>query len=288
MLAPGTESILALVSGLAPGVRERRLLLMLQAYFDESGTGSGPILVLAGFLASAEQWSAFSTDWKRALDMNPAIRYLKMREAAGLGGEFQDWSEDRRNERMSLFYRIIEEHIPIAIWASMPRDAFTKVFAPVADKHTIYRNPYYILMVDMIAQFAKTKDKLGLTERVDFIFDEGAAQVSKITEIWEFIKGADADPRLKTIMGDFPSFKDDKIVLPLQAADLHAWWRRQRIDEYLTGKPSVNFPFKVKKPMESLNFQWTEQKLRSVFLKMFYEGVPPEVLLKLDLWPWVE
>lgn len=55
----------------------------MQAFFDESGYGRGsdsPAFVLAGYLATAPQWAAFSKEWKPMLDYYRIGRF-KMAEA---------------------------------------------------------------------------------------------------------------------------------------------------------------------------------------------------------------
>ena len=55
MCASPRTAVLALVSGLSS-----RDLAMLQCFVDDSGHGDGPVLVLAGFIASVDTWLAFS------------------------------------------------------------------------------------------------------------------------------------------------------------------------------------------------------------------------------------
>ena len=97
------EPVVALVSGLAPVRRETRPLLMLQAYIDDSGVG-GPLLVLAGYIATAPAWAEFSRDWQELLDMRPRWPYAKMSEIA----QSQDAA---RWERAQALYRVIERHV---------------------------------------------------------------------------------------------------------------------------------------------------------------------------------
>ena len=54
--------VLALVSGLPPKARMTRKMMMLQAYIDES-CSDGKLFVMAGYIASAPQWIAFSEEW---------------------------------------------------------------------------------------------------------------------------------------------------------------------------------------------------------------------------------
>ena len=58
---------------------------MLQAFIDDSGTG-GPLMVMAGFAATAEKWAAFSDEWDAVRKSGKPIAYLKMKEAFAFNG----------------------------------------------------------------------------------------------------------------------------------------------------------------------------------------------------------
>jgi hypothetical protein len=77
------EAIRALVSGYPRRLWGEKLLVMLQAFVDDS-TSNAPgkrNVFLAAYMQTAEAWIAFSDDWDRELHADPAIDYFKMREA---------------------------------------------------------------------------------------------------------------------------------------------------------------------------------------------------------------
>jgi len=93
----------------------------IRAYIDDSGGGVGPVFVLAGYIATAEQWAAFSDEWQAILDMKPAVKRFKMSEAA-------NWSDQQWKERLPLFYRAIENHVAAGLSLTIPYDEFRRVF----------------------------------------------------------------------------------------------------------------------------------------------------------------
>lgn len=138
--APGTvpiarsaaaQRILALVCGYP---RERRLkqpIVILQANIDDSGKGQHPVFVLAGFVASAERWTAFANDWQTCLDANPPIAYFKMKEAADRRDEFHSSrfpTDEHRNERLRAFMGIIDEHLPLGVACVVNHEDYGAVF----------------------------------------------------------------------------------------------------------------------------------------------------------------
>ena len=72
-----TDRILELVCGLANPHRDRKPLLMLQAYVDESKEDGDQILVFAGYVAPATKWLPFSDEWAECLFAPPGTDYLK-------------------------------------------------------------------------------------------------------------------------------------------------------------------------------------------------------------------
>jgi hypothetical protein len=114
------------LSGLAPAERMRRLLLVMQAYVDDST--EPPVFVLAGFLARAEQWASLSAKWAEALELPPKLDYFKMKEAHACTGQFYGCSEQARDDRLALLCEIIKGHVLAAISAAVRHDDYQDVF----------------------------------------------------------------------------------------------------------------------------------------------------------------
>ena len=74
--------IRALLAGMSARARQQRVLVMLQAYIDDSGNGDPPVYVLAGFVASSDEWEIFTDEWQALLDAPPRLEYFKMKEAS--------------------------------------------------------------------------------------------------------------------------------------------------------------------------------------------------------------
>jgi hypothetical protein len=91
--------------------------------------------------------------------------------------------------------------------------------------------PYAVLFYQMmksVADFQVKSDELGSFGYlpVDFIFDEQGAAESKCLKWYHPLKDKVAEPH-KTMMSNTPQFKDDRQVMPLQAADMLAWHLRR-------------------------------------------------------------
>lgn len=82
-------SIRSMYCGLPRDKWDRRLLVSLTAYIDDSGSGGdSQYYVLGGYVASVTDWDLFTKDWIAELHNKPEIDYFKSAEAEALDGQF--------------------------------------------------------------------------------------------------------------------------------------------------------------------------------------------------------
>lgn len=146
--------------------RRKRHLLMMKAYIDDSNNSGPAWFVLAGYVASAEKWATFSDEWQQILDMSPRIGRFKMKDAHG------QWSDQQWNERLGLFYRTIKDHVSGAVSLAWPFDAHKDIFAG----KKISQNPYHFAFLAIIKTLIDNKERMGITEKIDFVFDKGNSE----------------------------------------------------------------------------------------------------------------
>jgi len=119
-----------LLSGLPPEERERRSLMVIQTgYFDDSGSDAlSQYYVLAGFIASVEQWEKVSTKWRHVLDKEPNLRYFKMKEAMNMVRQFErGWTVPLRNQRILSLSRLLRNWTQFVSNASL--SAHTSIYS---------------------------------------------------------------------------------------------------------------------------------------------------------------
>jgi hypothetical protein len=237
-----------LVSGLPPQKRPKRDIAMLQCFVDESYGEA--VLVLAGFVADVDTWKAFSGEWQECLDMRPPMERLHMEEVFG-----DSWGDETK-ERVARFHRILDHHAVGGVTASLPLRPYEKLFG--TSEH--WSNPYVYLLFHFIRGYRQHCDKIGLDRKVKFIFDRQKGAAPRIAEAWEFFeqRGNDA---LHALMGGAPSFESSYEYLPLQAADLSAWWIRRQMEDRAKGKAPPEFPWKIKDSIPSLAMRFSEEHL---------------------------
>jgi hypothetical protein len=224
---------------------------MLKAYTDGSHT-TKTAFVLAGYIAPAENWAAFSDDWQGLLDLKPPLKRFKMAEAHA-------WSEQQWTERLPQFYRTIEKHVSAGIAIIIPYPEYTKIFG----REQYAKNPYHVAFISIILQLAKHQKDLQLTEPVDFVFDKG--NDDRIAKAWEgFVAKRPEEER--RLLGKRPIFGDDVEMKPLQAADLLAWWRRRNFEKRLDQKLHTRkAPWKKTRELLYLDLEMTEKGMQEMY-----------------------
>jgi hypothetical protein len=195
---------------------------MLQAYFDDSNIGQGPIYVLAGWIGDSKRWPAFSSEWNSILNMRPRVDYFKFSEAISCSGQFFGFSEESRAEKMRALMALIEEYQLVAISVCIPDNVFRGWFGYAPHP---YGNPYFVMLYRMVARVIRYAASLNYREEIDFVFDTQTDQMKKILNAWSaFVQTAPKDKLV--YLENPPRFENDKYIPPLQAADFAAGWIR--------------------------------------------------------------
>lgn len=203
----------------------------MQAYIDDS-TEAGSVLVLAGYIATVPQWVTFTEMWQRALNGFPGTGPFKMNKL----------KQKHHRPRVELHYSIIEQTVSGGVCIAVPIDSFKKVCAEFSVGPR-YSNPYYMAWILTISVFRQFYTEANWTSSVEITFDIQKEE-NFVTEAWHLLKekqNGDTDPIKKA-----PRFKDDKEVLPLQAADFLAWWARKAWIKNKTFKNIELFPWDYK------------------------------------------
>lgn len=257
MMTPAVAAaqVWGLVSGLPAQRAAARWMVMLQAFVDASGKGDPNVLVIAGYVAQADEWAKFSQAWKEKLDQ-AGIRRFKMNEMV------------RRPEIAGYFYRTIEEHDILAaiscVFDTRGLVQFVDEFiGPLAAGHHLLKNPYLYASRQIIENLAMAQKKIGLNEPIDFIFDD-EAEKARLMPFWGEFRDS-LKPDIRKLMGAAPIFRDDEDFMPLQAADLWAWWvRKWFMDGNEQGVANIDLPWGAQRIIPRLHSCYDEAFLRSM------------------------
>jgi hypothetical protein len=253
-----SAQVWGLVSGFPGEKRRNRLLAMFQAYLDESV--SDGLFMMAGYVATAEKWAAFSDEWQRHLDYR-SEHYRKLDVF-----HMRELLSERDKERIAWFYSVIEKYADAAIVLLIDTKAMRRVFDetqwPVKrSKLRMLRNPYYEAFHSVLTDLPKIQHQAGINSPIDFFFDESANKI-KCLHGWEIMKKS-APKELLALMGQTPAFRNDEDVLPLQAADLWAGITRGWAEELLSsGKQEHTFPWPIRRVVPVISIFFDEERFR--------------------------
>jgi hypothetical protein len=272
----------AQVTGLRPARSVQRLLMALnfQAFMDESE--SSEEFVLGGYIATAETWAQFALDWERLLPFGThaknANRHFKMSEMAFYG----------KMADVQKFYAVIEKYDMIPVSYRMNMYAYRnaqermKSFAKQMNwtiDWGLWSNTYYFSFRQFLHNFHLQRklieDKVPLTEKIDFYFDD-RSESAPIMAAWSEIRRK-LPEEVGKHFGANPRFEDDQEFLGLQAADLWSWWVRHWFeeDDYEMPDKMRNFDFDGWRgnKRKAISFNATERQLFEAFKAMALENL---------------
>jgi len=227
-------------------------------YGDESGIhdphGNQPgseVAAIAGYIATKRQWSTFERRWNTALRKFRVSKF-RMSEFYRADPPYDKWSAAKKRRFLLTLIRIACDNT-IAGYASMVR---TKEWDTILDDETKLgfpqNNPWHTCFQNFFAKFLHflkemvdpVISKRIPPEKIVFVFHQhkvfGPAAEIGYTII---LKALDHGGRLGTI-----SFGSSEDYLPLQAADLFAFYCRRRFTRFLKNVPEDEFELALLNP----------------------------------------
>lgn len=192
---------------------------MLEVYIDDSASDAGTDkrLVLAGYMQSAEAWGRLTEDWIAELARPPALASLHMITC------FQGWSEEAREAKLDSLVTVLAKYKPLSIECSISRTAHVEELRDRAPYDL--RHPYFPCFIGVMYGVARTVLEENMSGPVEFCFDE-QGEVGTNAALW-YLPLKYMDPTLGKVLGGPPRFANDNEVVPLQTADMLAWYVRR-------------------------------------------------------------
>ncbi len=221
--------VMHLASAIHSAASRKKFMLMLTAYFDETGHADDPQLSfagMAGFVAPAGAWANFEDQWNDTLRNAQLSEPFHMKDFAHSVGQFKSWKgkEDKRRLLFGRLIEIIRETKATPIGAAVSLRDFESL-TPKQQSH--YRGPYYICFqtctrgAAIEAVFEEPSEKVAMV----YAFNEeyGTNIDGGAEKLWQAIKKhVTLDCDLRSRMGSYASSTPGELC-PLQAADLFAY-----------------------------------------------------------------
>ena len=203
---------------------------MLKAYVDDSGSEpNSPIFVLAGYVLPAEAWARFSDEWDKEPSLpNPKpIAYLHMSETGkDVDGEFSGWTIEEIEQKLLPLAAIIQRYHP-GYLVCRARWSEYQQFKTASTMARLIGNPFKALFYEIIKLMYGFGEHRNNPQAVDFVFD-GHGEIGAEAVSWYYDTKCSFPPEAKPFFGATPGFEDDKKTMPLQAADMIAWYQRRK------------------------------------------------------------
>jgi Protein of unknown function (DUF3800) len=210
--------------------------MVLKGYFDESGSTSGNVYVLAGFFSTTEDWTLFSAEWEEICGQEPRTPDFKMRKAIRL--KEYGWNEEQRDARIKELVDLIRKRARYRIDAVTARPNYDRIVR--GNIPSELDNPYFILFLNIVIAMSEYMATLDIQGTVELVFDKQEDFVEEQCVRWyDWIK-KNAASEISARLGGTPEFRHDKDVLPLKAADLYAWQVRRHLSEEQPQSGGVN------------------------------------------------
>src|SRR6476620_924863 len=103
--------------------------MVMTAYFDESGTHGeeSPVVTIAGFIASVDQWSSYGSDLSQLLT-EYEVRVFHARKFRTGKGDFKGWPTPRRAQFNSRFLKLADDHLACGLATVLRFDDYANIY----------------------------------------------------------------------------------------------------------------------------------------------------------------
>lgn len=218
------------LAGYPTPIRKRKLLLPLHAIVDDSGGPNQTFQVMAGLIGQAEDWARFADAWQDCLDTSPKVRAFHMAKIRD--GDWHGLSQKQRNDKLRSLARVIaDKRFGLKVLVAGVHMEGWESFREVIEASTgqpfvsSYFYVYQLMLMVATAEAMQRGIKDGTRERFSIFFDEQSLHGSRAKAYYPTMRNVMADA------SDFlpiePQFENDERFLPLQAADMVAWFCRK-------------------------------------------------------------
>jgi len=210
-------------AGWLPTGEREGFLMMLCAYFDDSGThADSDVVVMGGLIGTVEQWDRFERAWAaRLADPLPGCGKppLKMFHLSACSnrrpkGGFEDYSDAEQDAVIHDFRQIILDCMLTSTATAIDRRAWDELI--VGPYRDVLGSAITQCFADCIAETVRIANPKPAVDNIAVVFDRGiwSERLQIIGDEWAYPL---ARPRIVSV--NFAAVSD---ILPLQGADIVA------------------------------------------------------------------
>jgi hypothetical protein len=206
-------------------------IMGLTTYVDDSGSDpSSPVYVLGGVCLPSSWWEEHvSPEWSGVLKDTPPIPYFKASEVWEKDIEKESaWASlepSRRRRKVDALVDVLTTYHPLTFSFQLNWSDF-KDFKNTYSLPLGKDDPYFYLYYGAIILQARWGIREANPTPVDFVFDN-QNQVGKLVSEWYPVFKSKCSSEIQRRLGNIPRFDDEKTCVPLQCADMFAWYARR-------------------------------------------------------------
>ncbi|MEO9461696.1 MAG: DUF3800 domain-containing protein [Marinomonas sp.] len=191
-------------------------LVVLNAYFDESGThDEANILVVAGYLFDSQQAYRFDRDWSKFLKKE-GVPFAHMTDLANGNGHYKDVSDTQRVVHGRTLIENIKKRSRVGFAVAVDKKHYDERI-DVAGLPTAATFCSLVCM-EMVGEWLGSK---GHSKQVAYVFEAGGPSQSEFSHVMDLIC-AGPHKESRYAYGSH-AFAPKTSASPLQAADMLAW-----------------------------------------------------------------
>ena len=199
-----------------------RLYMAMKGFFDESGThgAQSPVVIVAGFLATVEQWDAYESDLI-SLNAEYGVNKFHAKDLRGRKGDFKGWPYGKRAKYTSRFLQLADQHLSAGLATVLPSADYHQIYRSGNFRRTARPDTQYGLCV----RAALWKAVILMKDRkpdwpVNFVFEMGTHHEMDAARVFFEVRDQ-LLPEYSEMLGAVTF--ETKQVLPLAVADFLAY-----------------------------------------------------------------
>ncbi len=247
---------------------ENQVVMIFTVYLDESGTHQASRdVVLAGYVATNEQWASFETNWKKAL-AEFEIPFFHMSDFAAKKSYYSEWTEVERETRYERLIGIINANTTSSIGIIISRIDYAVAMGAIAPTQLSGIYGYIFQNLILIVRLVLLRQGY-IDPQIAYVLDRrrhsGAiiALTDKMTAVLDALAREHGN-ELNPLAYLSAKTEDKRRFVPLQAADILAY-------QLYRGGANYHRQFKDKRISKHLNMlktkdsyweRWAESEIR--------------------------
>jgi Protein of unknown function (DUF3800) len=225
--------------------------MVLQAFCDESGSDErAKFLAIGGLVAEREKWVSFSRDWIDVLHEFAVNSPFKTQHFEKRKKQFSGWSNEKRHFLLNGLLLAITKNVQGVIGSAVSLEGYRKLITGKVKAQV--GSPYCLCFSGCVWCGAKWSRDFLYREPVNYLFDVGHKNSEEAGMLWRKEYAKDSTRR-NYRLGTF-SLDSDRRCVPLQAADLVAYWLRRYL-QHKEKDPEAEIPYPLRVIFKSVQYR---------------------------------